>query len=205
MIYLYCKLRRRNHVKYYKLKVSLNGYEDRFNRILLFKQNSTLDDLAFTVLSTFNTLYYHMYSFKDDKNVYECEISYQEAKQYNYPDIGLQTYSITLDQLIIKNNKFLMIYDFGTNYEFVIEILEEIELKELYKVPRVIEGVGYGIVEDDKTSLENYLNNKKLKYPLLFIKNKRPPELDFNQFDVEKCNKKLMREFTVIRDAYAYY
>ena len=146
-----------------------------------------------------------MYSFKDDKNVYECEISYQEAKQYNYTDIGLQIYSVTLDQLIMKNNKFLMIYDFGANYEFVIEILEEIELKELYKVPRVIEGVGYGIVEDDKTSLENYLNNKKLKYPLLFIKNKRPTELDFNQFDVEKCNKKLMREFTVIRNAYAYY
>ena len=44
-----------------------------------------------------------------------------------YPDKGMDTWLVTLDQLDIKDNKFMMTYDFGEDYEFVIEILEQIE------------------------------------------------------------------------------
>ena len=33
-------------MKYYKLKISLNNYEDRLNRIILFKHDNDLDELT---------------------------------------------------------------------------------------------------------------------------------------------------------------
>ncbi len=156
-------------MKYYKLKIFLNNYEDRLNRTILFKYNNDLDELAFTILSIFNTLAYHLYSFKDDVNNYECEISLRESEEMNYPDKDIDTWLVTIDQLKIKNNKFIMKYDFGADYEFVIEVLDVIELKEIFYIPRVIYGRGYGIVEDGKFILEDYLDGKPLEYPLLFI------------------------------------
>ena len=192
-------------MKYYKLKISLNNYEDRLNRTILFKHNNDLDELAFTILSIFNTLACHLYKFEDDSKKYECEISLREAEEMGYPDKGINTWLVTLDQLDIKDDKFMMTYDFGENYEFVIEILEQIELKEIYRIPRVVDGVGYGIVEDGKFILEAYLDGKSLEYPLLFIKRGRHTILDFNDFDLEECNKKLKREISRIRNAYYPY
>ena len=192
-------------MKYFKLKILLNNYEDRLNRTILFKYDNELDELAFTVLSIFNTLAYHLYKFEDDANKYECEISLREAEEMGYPDKGIDTCLVTLDKLEMKNNKFMMTYDLGENYEFVIEILEQFELKEIYRIPRVIDGVGYGIVEDGKSILEDYLDGKPLEYPLLFIKRGRHTILDFNTFDLDECNKKLKREIAKIRNAYNIY
>ena len=192
-------------MKYYKLKISLNNYEDRLNRTILFKHDNDLDELAFTILSIFNTLAYHLYKFEDDSKKYECEISLREAEEMGYPYKGMDTWLVTLDQLGIKDNKFMMTYDFGEDYEFVIEVLEQIEMKEIYRIPRIIDGVGYGIVEDGKFILEDYLDGKPLEYPLLFIKRGRRTMLDFNSFDLEECNKKLKREISKIRNAYFPY
>ena len=75
-------------MKYYKLKISLDNYEERLNRTILFKETGDLDLLAFTILSIFNTLSYHLYKFKDDKYEYECEISINQAEEMGYPDVG---------------------------------------------------------------------------------------------------------------------
>lgn len=91
-------------MKYYKLKISLNNYEDRLNRTILFKHDNDLDELAFTILSIFNTLAYHLYKFEDDVNKYECEISLREAEEMGYPDKGIDTWLVTLDKLDMKNN-----------------------------------------------------------------------------------------------------
>lgn len=123
----------------------------------------------------------------------------------NYPDKDIDTWLVTIDQLKINNNKFIMKYDFGADYEFVIEVLDVIELKEIFYIPRVIYGRGYGIVEDGKFILEDYLDGKPLEYPLLFIKSGRFKQLDFESFDLEECNKKLKREFSKIRNAYEIY
>lgn len=192
-------------MKYYKLKISLENYEEKLNRTILFNCDNDLDELAFTVLSIFNTLAYHMYMFEDDSKTYECEISLREAERSGYEDKGIDTWLVTLDNLDMKNNKFIMTYDFGENYKFVIEILEQVELKERYIISRVIDGVGYGIVENDKQRLEDYLNGKISNRPLLFVKSGRCTLLDFNSFDIEECNKKLKRQITKIRNSYMLY
>ena len=192
-------------MKYYKLKISLDNYEERLNRTILFKETGDLDLLAFTILSIFNTLSYHLYKFKDDKYEYECEISINQAEEMGYPDVGKESWGVTLDMLKIKKHKFQMIYDFGANYQFNIEILDTIELKEIYRLPRVIDGVGYGIVEDGRDLLEDYFDGKPLEYPLLFVKRGKLTELDFNTFDKDELNKKLLREIAKIRGAYYLY
>ncbi|MBQ8292575.1 MAG: hypothetical protein IJX78_02060 [Bacilli bacterium] len=192
-------------MKYYKLKIALKDYEDRLNRTILFKYDKDLDELAFSILSIFNTLAYHMYKFEDDINTYECNISLEQAREMGYPNDSIDTWMVTLDNLSMRNNKFMMIYDFGEEYEFVIEILEEVEMKKIYQIPRVIDGVGYGIVEDAKFVLEDYLDGKPLEYPLLFIKRGRFTMIDFNSFDIEECNKKIVREIAKIRNSYYVY
>jgi hypothetical protein len=192
-------------MKYYRLKIGLRNYEDRLNRTILFKYDSDLNELAFTVLSIFNTLAYHLYMFEDDENRYECEIALREEEEMGYPNKAKDTWFVTIDNLKMKNNKFFMTYDFGEEYEFVIEVLELVELKEIFRIPKVIDGVGYGIVENDRFGLEDYLDGKPLDYPLSFIKKGRFTILDFNEFDLEECNKKLKREISKIRKAYLDY
>lgn len=192
-------------MKYYKLKISLDNYEDKLNRTILFNSDNDLDELAFTVLSIFNTLAYHLYMFEDDSETFECEISLMEAERSGYPDKGFDTWQVTLDNLEMKNNKFIMTYDFGENYKFIIEVLDLFELKERYTIPKVLDGVGYGIVEDDKQSLEDYLDGKTLNNNLLLVKRGRCTLLDFNSFDIEECNKKLKRDIAKIRNSYYLY
>lgn len=191
--------------QYYKLKISLVDFEDRLNRVILFNAENDLDDLAFTVLSIFNTASYHLYMFKDQKNKYECDMSISEAKEMGYPDIGIYTYLVTIDKLVLKDNSFLMTYDFGENYQFKIEILEKVFLNQYFKISKVLNGVGYGIAEDDHYGLERYLKGEELDYLLAFIKHNRYYPVDFNEFNLEECNKKLKREIAKIRNKYLYY
>lgn len=192
-------------MKYYKIKISLENYEDRLNRTILFRENGTLDDLAFTIISIFNTYAYHLFKFEDDENKYECEISVFEAEIMNYPDVGKNTFFITLDMIIAKDNKFVMTYDFGADYRFVIEIIDLNQYKDRFFIPRVIDGVGYGIIEDDKDSLIDYLEGKLSNQKLVGFQKNRFETIDFESFDIEACNKKLVKEFGKIRNAYDPY
>ncbi len=115
--------------------------------------------------------------------------------------MGLDT-CVLIENLIMKDNKFIMLYDYGARYEFVIEILDTLFLNRQSKIPEVIDGVGYGIVEDDKAGLEDYLDGKFIDHPLLFIKNRRFMEVDFNSFDLVKCNRKQKREYALIQAMY---
>lgn len=187
---------------YYKLKISLKNYENKLNRTILFNYDNDLDELAFTIISIFNTQARHLYKFEDDVNEYECKISLLEANTMNYPEVGFDTTSVTLEQLETKDDKFTMTYDFGENYKFVIEILEFIESNEKYTVSKVIDGIGYGIIEDERDVLERYLDGEFLEKPLLFVKRGKNPITDFNHFDLEKCNTKLKRELSKIRNSY---
>ena len=46
-------------------------------------------------------------------------------------------------------------------------------------------------MEDDRIRFEEFLDGKPLEYPLRFIKSGRYMQVDFNEFDLEECNKKL--------------
>ncbi len=189
---------------YYKLKTSLNGYEERLNRTFLFRTDLDLDELAFAILSMFNTDAYHMYEFEDDSNKYECEISLSEAIEMGYPNCGKKTENVTLDKLKIKKDKFIMTYDFGENYEFVIEILGTIEIKGRNRIPIVIDGVGYGILEDNRSLLEAYLDGE-IEFPNKINKRGRYVTIDFDYFSVNECNEKMKREISIIRQGYLFY
>lgn len=189
-------------MKYYKLKISLENYEDKLNRTILFNQNNDLDELAFTILSIFNTRASGFYKFEDDQNKYECEIRINQAEEIGDPNKGIDSYLVTLENLKMKNNKFTMTYDYEQNYKFIIEVLEEVELKENYIIARVIDGIGYGIIEDEKQLPEDFLDGKPINEPLYFFKNKRYKMVDFNSFTLDECNKKLKREIREIRKNY---
>lgn len=184
---------------FYKLKISLVGYEDRLNRIILFKTKDDLDKLAFTCLSSFNTMAYHLYQFNDDKKTYMCKIGMEE----NCFDDVVPSHGVLIGDLDIKDDKFTFLYDFGEDYEFSIEILDQLTINGSVKYPIVIDGTGYGIYEDGKTEFFEYLdgkNKEKLQFYRLdsFID-------DFNSFNLHENNAKLPFEFREIENGYLHY
>lgn len=189
--------------KYYKLKIYLENYEDRLFRTILFNYNKDLDELAFTILSIFNTASYHLYSFQDDKKIYMCKLGIDNSFD---PTKDTPTEGFIIDDLFIKNNKFIMLYDFGETYVFIIEITDIIEEPKLLHIARVIDGRGYGIAEDQHHELDCFLNGEPCyKQVTFFYKGKFNVEHDFEDFNIEDCNTKLKREIYKIRAAYLFY
>ncbi len=192
-------------MKFYILKTSLSNYPENLYRKLIFNASNDLDELAFTILSIYNTMAYHMYMFEDDNNTYYNQLSIDDGVYDESTDNMYGSIFVTLDKIQTESNKFKMLYDFGEEYEFDIEILDVIEINKYSKIPIVTEGAGYGILEDDKHNFIRYLEGEHLEHPLYFYKNNNFVELDFNDFNLEECNKKLKREISSIRRAYTCY
>lgn len=189
--------------EYYKLNISLDKQDNKLYRTILFNPNNDLDELAFTVLSIFNTASYHLYSFSDKRNTYMCELGIIDSYE---PDKDKPTENVTIDSLKISNNHFTMEYDFGDQYVFNIRILERVKEPKLFHIARVIDGKGYGIAEDQHYELDKYLNGEECDYPVTFFyKGRFNVTHDFNDFQIDKCNKKLYREISKIRGKYLYY
>ena len=192
-------------MKFYILKTSLSNYPEKLYRKLIFNASNDLDELAFTIMSIYNTMAYHMYMFEDDNSTYYCQMLIDDGIYDEKEENMYGSSSVTLDKLHAKSKKFKMLYDFGEEYEFDIEILEVIETNKYFKTPIVTEGSGYGILEDDKHNFIRYLEGEHLEHPLYFYKNNNFVELDFNDFNLEECNKKLKKKISIIRRAYTCY
>lgn len=184
---------------YYIIKIALNEYEDRLYRIIEFNVNNDIDELAFTILSIFNTLSYHLYRFIDDDTTYQCEIGIENAL---IPEEDIPSKYRIISHLNIRTNTFKMVYDYGENYVFNIQIVGLINKDKFTTIPNVIDGRGYGISEDNHYLLEEYLNgNIKGNIPLA-KGNTMCANIDFEYFNLEEINKHLRRNLKLIRASY---
>lgn len=188
--------------KIYRLKVSLDEFDDKIYRVYDISATSHLSTLAYTILASFNTLAYHLYSFEMNGNVYHCDICADEIDDYE-----INSRFITLNQMHLqKNDKLKMIYDFGCNWQFNIEVIDILEKQNNKKYPYIVVGKGKGIVEDEGMyTLQEFIKAKdsgrKTK-----IKVSEYEEIEFNfdytEFDLKMLNQKLHSEIRKIKNGF---
>ncbi len=139
-------------------KITYRDCEEIIWRIVEVSSNSMLANLGYLVLASFDTLAYHLFNFTINGKEYCDEETAEEAMYFNINshkrDVGHYFVKIK-DLQLKKNDRFEMLYDFGCDQIFDIELID-VKPMEKYKggkYPRIIDGQGRGII-DDMSSFE---------------------------------------------------
>lgn len=61
-------------MKVLTFKVVINGFEDKIWRVIEVTDKATIGDLAYSILASFNSLVYHLYSITYKDRKYKCYI-----------------------------------------------------------------------------------------------------------------------------------
>ena len=130
-------------MKVLMFKVGINGLENKIWRVMEVTDKMTIRDLAYSILASFNSLAYHLYS-----------ITYKDRKYKCYIDNDLIfDNEIVLDasqSILSDNDSMEMEYDFEYTTTFKIKYLGSRELEENDKTyyPSIIDGAGNGMLDD---------------------------------------------------------
>lgn len=151
------------------MNIALEGFNKEIKRKIVVNNNILIDKFCRGIISSMNGYMDHLYTIKINKKWYDENVL-DEKLSY-------------LDLLI--GNKFKVIYDYGDNWEFnvkVVKIIDGYNEKEF----EVLEGIGYGIVEDcgGKQGLCNVFNGQSDYFE----------KEDINEFDLEETQKYIDKE-----------
>jgi len=170
-----------------RFRVTLRGYEKLCYRILEITNIERLSDLANLILASFKAIGGYPYYFKiEEIPVYSV----------NSPDAFNKVFATDLflvDLNLERNSRLSLFYDPKIEWIFDIEILN-IEKNHSDEITNLVDGAGFGILEDDKeffnylitndfTNAEDFANQPEVKIAI--------EELKFYEFDIEKEQKKL--------------
>lgn len=145
-------------MKYVKLKVSYKSeYADRFNRVVLVKETLNLDELGVALVAALGGALEHNFLFIDGEKRYEPLAFVAETRRY-FEFTGRYHISDLSDS-------FEFDYDTGDCWDFDATKLEkdiELDIPEGKAAPIIVilEGVGLGIWEDNRRSLDAYLSGE---------------------------------------------
>ena len=153
-------------MKVLMFKVGINGLEDKIWRVIEVSDKMTVGYLAYSILASFNSLAYHLYSITYKGIKYKC---YIDDDLMLDDEIALDASQSILSDTILNDNDIMeMEYDFGSTTTFKIKYLGSKELEENDKTyyPSIIDGVGNGMLDDEgKFDLEDIVKDTdKLGY-----------------------------------------
>lgn len=190
--------------KMYTFKITLEGYEDKMYRIINVPAALTLADLGYAMLSIFNTEYSHLFAFEIRNQKYLCEAE----REVSYSDFDEEEFAVDYDLSDFnfrKNSKFRCLYDYGEGYFFKIEVIDIRTTKEFITIEdlEVLEGKGFGIIEDAKHILDMYYHDKNAFKQFVKENNLDDEMFPTNQkFDLDTCNEVLYDQFMDVKLAY---
>lgn len=175
-------------MKYKRIKISYIGHEDRLYRTILVKPEINLLVLGCIIASSFHACLKHDFLFRYNDNIYIPELF---AVDDPYTD-GIVMNNFNLSDF---DDEFEYEYDTENPWRFKCSIYEsDVEVKG-NRLAVLIDGKGQGIWEDNRQSLEIYLNGKvdpdsdeedeerNLHLPWNF---KNRSYSDFDSYDLEK-------------------
>ncbi|MDD7390321.1 MAG: hypothetical protein PUG60_11865 [Lachnospiraceae bacterium] len=121
--------RKRSRVRY-EMKASYKGNK-RIYTVLDISADKTLDDLCEMILDAFDFDYDHLYLFNLNGR------RYGEDSYYFMPEPGQKSTNVKLGKLNLSlNQKFCLLYDFGDEWEFDIQVRKIYETEE-----HIIDGI----------------------------------------------------------------
>ena len=138
-------------VQVYTFKITYSDCDNRIWRIAAVSSNCTLADLGYMVLATFDTRAYHLFEMKYKDTTFF--LSGESFEDLDYDDDG--NYEMLGSSKLGKLNMSIgdsieMIYDFGCEQVFSIELLEIGDMPRGHGTayPKILSGAGRGIVDD---------------------------------------------------------
>lgn len=142
--------------EYLKIKIELQDYPKRLNRTIAVNDDIGLIELGVLIANIFNAHFEHMFYFEAKK------IRYVHSSWLNGNDKEEDMEDFDISDL---GKNFTFVYDSGEDYRFkcsvdkkLIEIEDDFYDDDVFAF--VLEGTGAGIFEDDKRSLEAYLDGE---------------------------------------------
>ena len=198
-------------VQVYTLKITYAGCDNRIWRTAAVSSNYTLAELGYMVLSTFDTMAYHLFNMKYKNTLYYLsEKLFEDLSLY---DKG-NSYDLLWRNKIGKLNMNIgdtieMVYDPGCWQKFNIVLTEIGVMPKGHgpSYPKILDGAGKGIVDDmcadqlleviNKIDTEGhseiyYSGNDNINVP----------EWDYRNYDIRLDNLILKMNIDMIRDGY---
>ena len=197
----------------YKIYAELDDYEPKIWRRFEIDSKITLAKLGYILLTLFEMKAEHSFAFSMipyEYAVVRAELE-SEDSYYDENEINIDAANNLVKEFITertKNIKFM--YDFGDGWEFTIK-LEEVQRSvdvSLTDYPRVLDGEGFGIIEDcggvgGLVALSIAFKTKGDGYEE-YAEWLGVDELDLTSFDKDDMNFRLKKLPRIFRDIYEY-
>ena len=127
------------------IKIRYVGCENKIWRVAQISSNAHLCDLGYMILATFDTMAYHLFNITYKGVTYELPSDEEEIPEDKC------VFFVKLSELNLKiGDKLTMIYDFGCEQEFEIEVtdIQPMGRGQGRSYPKIIIGEGRGIIDD---------------------------------------------------------
>ena len=187
----------------YTFRITYRGCEGKIWRVAEVSSNNTLAQLGYTILVTFDTLAYHLFSISYKGVSYELDTDEEEI------DDALRLCGVKLSALNLQiGDQLKMTYDFGREQIFDIELtgVQDMPRGRGRAYPRIAAGEGRGIIDDlpadellkmireiDRTGVSRfqYMTASQEMIPW-----------DYREYDLEMDNALLKGGVHRVQDAY---
>lgn len=129
-------------------RVGIEGLEDKIWRKVEITDRRTVADLAYTILSTFDSLAYHLYNIKYKNYIFDSWVCAEENPDYE--ELSNATIIKLSELKLNKNDELEMEYDYGSTTTFKITYIDQRDMNEYegYLYPNIIDGAGRGMLDD---------------------------------------------------------
>ena len=190
----------------YTLKITYQGCENKIWREAQISSNAFLADVGYMILATFDTLAYHLFNISYRDIVFELP---NEDEDVPFEEC---LFCVKLGELGVKvGDKLTMLYDFGCDQEFEIEIMniETMPNGAGRSYPKIIRGAGKGILDDvpafetleiindtDKNGSSAYTYLTKYENEVIW---------DYRDYDLKTDNILLKGEMARIAEGYSAF
>lgn len=190
-------------VQIYTFRITYRGCEDKIWRVAEVSSNYTLAQLGYTILVTFDTLAYHLFSISSKGASYKPDTDEEILEDFQYLCwVKLSTLRLQIGA------QLEMTYDFGCEQIFDIELtgVQEMPKGRWRSYPRIAAGEGRGIIDDlpadellkmireiDRTGVSRfqYMTASQEMIPW-----------DYREYDLEMDNALLKGGVHRVQDAY---
>ena len=189
--------------KLLKFKVGIEGLEDKIWREIEINDRRTVADLAYTILSTFDSLAYHLYYIMYKDYTFDCfgcievDEDSRDAIITKLSVLGLET-----------NDELEMEYDYGFTTTFKITYLGERNMTEfeVYLYPNIVEGAGRGMLDDmcdfEFKEIVEDIDRKGYFDYYVTPGYEKHEKYDYRKFNLKENNKKLKGLVLEIKNGY---
>ena len=197
-------------VQVYMFQITYQGCEERIWRKAAVSSNSTLADLGYLVLSSFNTAGCKLFEMKYRDTVYvltEEDLLISEPFKGKKPPI-LSSYHLS-ELTLQPGDNIEMTYDFGCEHRFTLELVDISPMLRGHgrAYPKILDGAGRGIIEDIPASelLEIMKKIDQGQSSGLVYPEDCNSEWDWRRYDITGDNILLKVYMEEMREAYEYY